>query len=97
MLILDVLELLQVGHIFVLDLLETHLHLIHLFIQGLVIFLDAHQLLLATLLLDPVFLLPFLLGFQLLLQLLNAFELALVLVLWGVMGEVFLQGVQFFL
>jgi len=49
--ILNIFELLQIDYVFVLYFLETHLHLIHLFIQRFVIFLYAHQFLLSPLLL----------------------------------------------
>jgi hypothetical protein len=62
MLILNVPQLSQVSNVLFLDLCESLLHLVHLLVQVLVVFLDVHQLWLPALLFFLVVFLLFLLG-----------------------------------
>jgi hypothetical protein len=62
MLILNVPQLSQVSNVLFLDLCESLLHLVHLLVQVLVVFLDVHQLWLSALFFFLVVFLLFLLG-----------------------------------
>jgi hypothetical protein len=80
-LVLDVLQLDQVGSVLLLDLLETRTHLVHLLVQILVVLLNTEQLPLPALLLPPELLLLLLLLLQLLLQFFNLLHLTLILII----------------
>ena len=90
MFILNIFELLQIDYVFVLYFLETHLHLIHLFIQRFVIFLYAHQFLLSPLLLYLILLFFLLLTLQFLLQFFDLLQFVLIGVVGNLMREMFL-------
>ncbi len=78
MFILNVPQLSQVRNVLLLDLRESLLHLVHLLIQVLVVFLDVHQLWLSALLFFLVVFFLFLLRFQLLFEFFYLLELVFI-------------------